>query len=671
MQAIEIARRMAALEQTEDAVRAYNMAISAGLEPAEKMEAAAYNLQHGGDYRVSYTCFKELYNDGFHKNDVLELMTAVFYEPNASALKNRYERNCKWLEKYPYLFRRDFPSFEELPIRFFPYDDHHGYVPLYVSEGRFGEFVNVRDQVVSRNFFKNLDDPILAGDVFSQYELEYLNDNVRKSEDVGRENHIYLHYTDWPVFCAWLQVLNMKPLTESGKAVFLIENEIEQYPIDFKERFGIDYSQFPVQPVALSEYNRLIWHTQLSSHNGGDFFNEIFDAHPNLVALPSIMLSSVGEVIEKLKADLKRAGSLQNAIKMFTDWSPRLVAELYSMRDPSDKDYFVAMYLNQKGGTTFTDKASRIVPALFFQPHFHNIIYSLHVDRAGRVVLQSDEYENVRSSPLFLGFKYIKTFTPMRRPTTSYGASVRFMYRSCIEGEEDGKKRVIRNAVIDRVLNRSFMIDPQDRLYHDSVLVRFEDGKLNPKATFTALAAFLDLPYTESLTYCSEDGKRDPTQTLLGIENAVGFDTSTIYRTYDDFVNDSERKYIEYFMRDVYAYYGYDFNYHDGKELNAEQARALVDDFTTLDSYVKKTWERMYSDTKIFRDGKPATEEEAQEIRAKMLDDRLKDYHKNRVEITDVLMREGLRFVNKNGQPLHMMPRLKLDPALLEQPLYH
>ena len=28
-------------------------------------------------------------------------------------------------------------------------------------------------------------------------------------------------------------------------------------------------------------------------------------------------------------------------------------------------------------------------------------------------------------------------------------------------------------------------------------MVRFEDGKLNPKATFTALAAFLDIPYTE------------------------------------------------------------------------------------------------------------------------------------------------------------------------------
>lgn len=34
------------------------------------------------------------------------------------------------------------------------------------------------------------------------------------------------------------------------------------------------------------------------------------------------------------------------------------------------------------------------------------------------------------------------------------------------------------------------MIDPEDRLYQDSILVRFEDVKLNPKAVFTALAVF-------------------------------------------------------------------------------------------------------------------------------------------------------------------------------------
>ena len=44
-----------------------------------------------------------------------------------------------------------------------------------------------------------------------------------------------------------------------------MEGEIEQYPIDFKMRFGIDYSQYPVRPVGIREVNRLIWHTQLSS----------------------------------------------------------------------------------------------------------------------------------------------------------------------------------------------------------------------------------------------------------------------------------------------------------------------------------------------------------------------------------------------------------------------
>ena len=45
-------------------------------------------------------------------------------------------------------------------------------------------------------------------------------------------------------------------------------------------------------------------------------------------------------------------------------------------------------------------------------------------------------------------------------------------------------------------------------------------------------------------------------------------------------------------------------------------------------------------------------------------------YQSNRRRIADFLLR-GLRFVNKQGQPLKMMKPLKLDPALLEQPLYH
>ena len=68
------------------------------------------------------------------------------------------------------------------------------------------------------------------------------------------------------------------------------------------------------------------------------------------------------------------------------------------------------------------------------------------------------------------------------------------------ENPDEDTQKLIGDDVNSRVLNRSYLIDWQDRLFQDSVLVRFEDGKLNPKATFTALAEFLDLPYTESMT---------------------------------------------------------------------------------------------------------------------------------------------------------------------------
>ena len=235
MQAIEIARRMAELGQPQEALRAYTLAAhSGGLAPEEELEAAVYILQAGGDYEISYTCFLNLYRRGLYQEETLSLLTGAFYEPNIKELRGRYERNVKLLKRYPYLFRKDFPSFEELPIRFYPYDDDSGYVPFYVAEERFGEYINLKNTVISRHFFKNLDNPILAADVYSQYELEYLNDNVRKSEHVARENHVYLPYTDWGTFCAHLQCLNLRPLLAEEKIVFLIGDEITQYPIDFK-----------------------------------------------------------------------------------------------------------------------------------------------------------------------------------------------------------------------------------------------------------------------------------------------------------------------------------------------------------------------------------------------------------------------------------------------------
>ena len=515
--------------------------------------------------------------------------------------------------------------------------------------------------MIDRYFFKDLENPILAQDVYSQYQLEYLNDNVRKSEWVAKENHIYLHYTDWERFCAYLQCLDFTPLLKEKKLVFLIGEEISQYPIDFKARFGIDYSQYPVKPVGIREVKKMIWHTQLATHNGGDFFNEIFYGHPNLIAYESLMFDRVEEMIRNQRKELRK---LQRGEEGAV---PPMLRELAALQNPTDKDLLVAMFLASDAVSGDNRGGERIVPALFFQPHFSNMIYRPQLNQTGdRAILVSEQYEAIRTSPLFQQFKYIKTFTPMRRPTTSYGATVRFMEREA-DADTEGDK-VVGDALTVRLLNRSFMVDKWDRLYRDSVLVRFEDGKLNPKATFTALAEFLDIPYTESMTYCSGKTGLNP-ESLKG--NDLGFDPAAIYRTYDEYVNDADRSLLEYFLRDAYQEYGYDFHYYHGEKVDMDWVREKLKGVSNLDRRIWETTRRVIDrkskDGTIVSAGVTYEHEEGCDL---LTQHKMDEIHKDRLQMTELLLK-NLVFVNKDNQPLRLMKKLELDPELLEQPLYH
>ncbi len=702
MKAIEVAKKLAQLGAVEDACRAYILALneSQGEDFSSEMEAAAYLLEFGkgDDYKVAYTYFVKLYNHGVFTDTVLDIMNEAFYEPNLKQQKTRYEKNCKLLGKYPYFFRQDFPRFEDLPIHFYPYDDN-GFLPFYPGEKRFGEYINFNNQVISRNFFKDLENPILAKDVFSQYELEYLKDNVRDSMYIARENHVYLHYSKWEEFCAHLCVLNFRQILEGKKIVFLVEDEVEQYPIDFKERYGIDYSQYTVKPIGIREVNRIIWHTQLSSHNGGDFFNEVFDNHPNLLAMPSVMMSTIQESMEDIQKIMSGITDRRLLQKQNHNWvNQRIVEELYALKDRTQKDALVATYMEKMeeyGIPIFHD--SRIVPAIFYQPHFYNIKYRLDMEKdTGNTKLYSEQYEEICRSPLLRSFKYIKTFTPLRRFTTSHGATVKFGWERVGKpiDEEDGTPTVIPDWIFMRVLNRSFMIDWQERLFKDSILVRFEDGKLNPVATFTALAAFLDIPYTSSMTYCSIYGSQD--RVVEG--NVKGFDPATVYRTYDEYINNAERVFIEYFFRDAYSFYGYDCQYYNGEEFTETDIIELMNEFTTHDKYMRDSWLEAYkygaeNDTGLLEVTKEVKDAEGntiilrneeienyQEAKNMMLDNlsiakNLTENHIKHVKELRVynakLLLKVKSFFNRNGQPLRMMPKLELDPELLEQPLYH
>ncbi len=641
------------------------------MEPNEIMESALFVLETGGDYKVAYDAFLGLYRTGELREDAMSALTQAFYEPNEEELRERYQENCALLTEYPYLFRKDFPAFEALPVRFFPYDDE-GYLPFDRAGERFGDYFAPRRGVIGRNFFRDLDRPVLAADVYSQYELEYLRDNVRRSEDVARENHVYLHYTDWGDFCAYLQVLDMAPVLSEEKAVFLIGEEIEQYPIDFKARFGIDYAKCTPRPVGLREVTRLIWHSQLSTHNGGDFFNEVFDGHPNLAALPSVMLEGISEAMGMVRRAVETL-SLKELKTVYRQFKlPGLLQELHELhetRELTDKDLMVACYLMETAADHTLDRRSRIAPAIFFQPHFKNIDVSIEPTGDGKAVMRVPAYEQLLAAPMVQGFKYIKTFTPMRRIATSYGASIRFMYETMDLHELVGTdfkdlpdKFAVNDASLSvyRMFNRTYMVDRADRLYTDSILVRFEDGKLNPKATFTALCAFLDLPYTRSMTYCSENGEE---------KQGVGFGTGPVFRPYILYAGGAEQWLFEFLFRDAYRQYGYDPIYYDGKPISQAQAEDAVSRFAVLEYHMRELRHRLYSEVKKAK-GRPSPDELTAE-EAKRIDDEILSHREMRIKAVKMFFPDLPTLVSPRGRILEMMPMLHLDEDLLEQPLYH
>ena len=583
MTKLEVARQCIAINDFENAKLIYPLVLQENehKDSAVDFECAAFILQLGGDYKLSFDTFTYLYNKGLYQSDIFDIMVTAFYAPNIEKIQKQYKKNCDILAKYPYIFTNDFLDFDELKIKFFPYDDEY-WVPFYMEENRFGEKLNIHHEEVTHYFFKDLENPILAEDIYSQYELEYLNDNVRKSEWVARENHIYLHYNSFAEFCAYMQVLDWYYLLKDEKLVFLMEKEISKYPIDFKEEYGIDYAQNEVKPLDVREVKKLIWAQQLSSDNGGDFFNEVFDFHPNLLLMHSTMFDFLENLCKSKNNFLKTKNFKEFHFSDGDNASFDIPVAKYLLNyknDLTEKDILVAYALSINDGANSYDKKARIVPAVFLQPHFSNVYPNVDYDERGIFRFKEHTVEEIQKTAIIEGFKYIKTFSPLRRFTTSYGSTIRFELQQ-INEKEPGEVLMIFDLPV-RLLTLNYMVNPKNKLFKDARIVRFEDGKLNPRATFTALAEFLDLPYTSSMETCSRFGKIDARDKL---NEFIGFDTRAVYRNNDDVIDEAEKYILEYAAQNAYKYYGYNFEVYDGGEMTEKKIDEL---FSKMEKYKK------------------------------------------------------------------------------------
>lgn len=107
--------------------------------------------------------------------------------------------------------------------------------------------------------------------------------------------------------------------------------------------------------------------------------------------------------------------------------------------------------------------------------------------------------------------------------------------------------------------------------------------------------------------------------------------------------------------------------------MDEERIKKWLEGFTNINGYISRSWENNVLNNEgltITKKGQPVPQKVTDEIKPLILADICKKNNNIRLKIGTAMI-DGLYFVNKNGQPLRMMPRLELDPALLQEPLYH
>lgn len=548
------------------------------LENNESFQTAI-KLFNAHKFHEAFMAFSESYNRGEHCEEILEILSEGYYLPNKQEMDQLYEKNVARLLEYPFILKCQFETDLELSTQLYPVDD--GVYRSYdVAKKAFGNLYQIEIAHTVPYYFKALDKPLLIENEFNVHNLRFLKDNVRASEDYGGDNHIYLHYDSFDEFCILLYAIEWSELLEGQKFVFLFGEERQQYyPMDFKKLFGIDYALAEATPIRIDEVQRIILEMQVLPNSGNAFLQQILDWHPNLLTMAYSMTEfglfyeevlkgrDFEQIIERINECLsqKEYNKIQTLFLIFGGYQQerdyihdfgQFLNALYpyypSQAVLSKKQWFIAFYLAYADMMGRDFKNERIVPALFYGIHFWYISPAICYD-AIKDVLEE--------------FPYYLRIGSIRDPIAAMAGNINMLKNN------DALNKIpyfpnLTNWLLDgeAVFEKYF----PDR--ESEYLVRFEDLKLNTKATLAALAEAFNIPLSHTMfetTSCGEEAAE--------FRGTSGFDPKPIYKKRREFLNDFDRFRLELVSWKHYEPFGYKPKLYDGMRYTDGDVRKMLE----------------------------------------------------------------------------------------------
>lgn len=504
----------------------------------------AFSLVEEGSYKEAFRVFAKIYNESGEeelRRELMQTLKEIFYFLNEGELRGQYEKNIKALEGYSFVLGESFRKFEELPFLLFPVSEEIFYLYDACGDCFAGEYeAKTRNQM--RYFFEDLDRPLFVEDEDNFYNLMFLEDNVRRSEDWGGDNHIYLSYRNLAPLERLLSVCDIEPLLGNQKFVFLLGEEAgERYPLDFKAEYGLEYPE-GAAPLRPEELKRICyWYKH--AYSGTDLSLQVFDTFSFTQVFKAHDFYYYSEVEGEQPLSPRKFGRLREILaEPMREYSLREIEEL--LNDPKNqiaiprikeavawardtwrerdsycvKDLFSLYFLFR-----YREKETkgRIVPLLVFDPH----IWECDVHNA-----------------LIQSFPYYTVLTCVREPIMTVARS--YMYGLMGWNEFQTKYILASEYTHTQFLGKEML-----RFYYG---YRFEDLKARPKETLEKVCRVLNIPFEEAvLAVDAPVTDRNTGDTVHGFDNApLHRDISSVFSEFDQIR-------LKMFYAPIHEYYGY------------------------------------------------------------------------------------------------------------------
>ncbi len=544
-----------------------------------------------GDYSTGMLELSKLHQEGFQKEKINLLMEELCYTPNILMLRENYVHNKELLEQYPLISGWSPRKFEDLDI--------HPYIigeteccPYSKKDNCFLDDVAVSGSVC----LKQMEKSRTIKNMMDMNQLRYLERNMRKSEDLARENHIYLYYESQDLLELLMQIDNLYDLLQDKKIVFLCGYTDELTADEIQQKFCFDYAGMTPKMLELDDIKRMVFGWKIANASGTSFLADVMDFHPNLLTIPDCFFTNFYPFFKKCLCGKNKQEAIDE-LKQYSDEHPdkQFVLQLTRVNNSSKTiSDELLREMNKVTPNQFLDELSdvlngkeiptaaqwvaafhlaysrchgrrldtSVIPEVFMYPH--DDMFSLIGMERERVDFCLD---------LTCSYPDFRVISMIRDPITHAGSTTRFL----AEGHKDAKNvygqrqmDLFYGLMFGTFAPKDFYFPKEHPIYDYTRIIRFEDLKMNPKATLESLTDFLDLPMTDSLfqtTWCGLSRAGVDTENKL----FEGFDIKPLYNAYDKYLSVFDKYRIECIMARFMSFYGYIPQYYDNQEFtNAE-----------------------------------------------------------------------------------------------------